>query len=109
MDFRSSAGNGNGAHSQDKNIGVPKKATFIDLFAGCGGLSLGLLSAGWTGLFAVERDDGAFSTLDANLISGTTGAQIRWPSWLPPQRLAISSFLRVLETDRRFLDYLRWV
>src|SRR5262245_31069538 len=34
--------------------------TFIDLFAGCGGFSLGLMQAGWKGLFAVERDSDAF-------------------------------------------------
>lgn len=28
---------------------------YIDIFAGCGGLSTGLLNAGWTGLFAVEK------------------------------------------------------
>ena len=28
---------------------------YIDIFAGCGGLSTGLLNAGWTGLFAIEK------------------------------------------------------
>ena len=29
---------------------------FVDAFAGCGGLSLGLKRAGWTGVFAIEKD-----------------------------------------------------
>ena len=41
---------------------------FIDAFAGCGGLSLGLLKAGWRGLFAIEKDSFAFRTLKANLV-----------------------------------------
>ena len=28
---------------------------YIDIFAGCGGLSTGLTNAGWTGLFAIEN------------------------------------------------------
>ena len=28
---------------------------YIDLFAGCGGLSLGLQQSGWEGLFAIEK------------------------------------------------------
>jgi DNA (cytosine-5)-methyltransferase 1 len=39
---------------------------FIDVFAGCGGLSLGLKRAGWRGLFAIEKDTFAFDTLDTN-------------------------------------------
>lgn len=29
--------------------------TYIDLFSGCGGLSLGLHNAGWKGVFAIEK------------------------------------------------------
>jgi len=34
-----------------------KKQVVIDLFAGCGGLSLGLYQAGWEGLFAIDPHD----------------------------------------------------
>ena len=56
---------------------------FADLFAGCGGLSLGLSLAGLNGVFAVERDKMAFSTLSANLIEGREVPvhQFEWPSW----------------------------
>ena len=46
------------------------KSTYIDLFAGCGGLSLGLYnSVLWKGLFAIEKSLDAFKTLEHNLIS----------------------------------------
>ena len=41
---------------------------YIDVFAGCGGLSLGLHKAGLQGIFAVEKNADAFSTLKFNLI-----------------------------------------
>jgi DNA (cytosine-5)-methyltransferase 1 len=53
---------------------------YIDLFAGCGGLSLGLHNAGWKGLFAIEKNADAFKTLEYNLI--TTKNHFEWPSWL---------------------------
>lgn len=56
---------------------------YIDLFAGCGGLSLGLFNAGWHGLFAVEKSPDAFSTLKHNLIQ--TKKHFTWPEWLPQQ------------------------
>src|SRR5579859_978471 len=62
----------------------PKMAStvnYIDLYAGCGGLSWGLMRAGWKGLFAVEKDAFAFSTLQRNLIERKK--HFRWPSWLP--------------------------
>ncbi len=42
---------------------------FIDLFSGCGGLSLGMLNSGHTGLFAIEKSEDAFNTLKKNLIN----------------------------------------
>jgi DNA (cytosine-5)-methyltransferase 1 len=66
--------------------------TFIDLFAGCGGLSLGFMRAGWRGLFAVERDPRAFETLRANLIQGHPPHRFDWPTWLPTQPYEIGDF-----------------
>jgi DNA (cytosine-5)-methyltransferase 1 len=54
---------------------------YIDLFAGCGGLSLGLHSAGWKGLFAIEKNEDAFKTLEYNLIENKN--HFDWPAWLP--------------------------
>lgn len=56
------------------------KNTYIDLFAGCGGLSLGLNQSGWKGLFAIEKSPYAFSTLKYNLIG--TCNHFNWPDWL---------------------------
>lgn len=53
---------------------------YIDLFAGCGGLSLGLYNAGWKGILAVERNPDAFRTLKANLIDRR--GHFDWPVWL---------------------------
>ena len=62
-----------------------RRLTSIELFAGCGGPTLGLHRAGWKGLFAVERDPMAFETLKANLIdeSAPYSAFTRWPEWMP--------------------------
>lgn len=57
------------------------KYTYIDLFSGCGGLSLGLHNAGWKGLFAIEKSIDAFKTLEHNLIE--TKKHFNWPKWLP--------------------------
>lgn len=43
--------------------------SYIDLFAGCGGLSLGLRRGGGTELLAVEKSEGAARTFHSNLIS----------------------------------------
>ncbi len=54
---------------------------YIDLFSGCGGLSLGFYNSKlWKGLFAVEKDPMAFSTLSHNLIEKNN--HFLWPEWL---------------------------
>ncbi|ANQ50550.1 DNA cytosine methyltransferase [Flammeovirga sp. MY04] len=68
-----------------------KQNTYIDLFAGCGGLSLGLHNAGWKGLFAVEKSIDAFSTLHHNLISKIK--HFNWPKWLPIQNHDINDII----------------
>lgn len=71
--------------------------TFIDLFAGCGGLSLGLLTSGWKGLFAIERNSDAFKTLCHNLVDkgkhNKRKPTIDWPNWLAKEPYEISDFV----------------
>lgn len=69
-----------------------KSGTYIDLFSGCGGLSLGLGNAGWKGIFAVEKDPMAFSTFKHNLIDGKY-AHFDWPEWLPKEATTIQNLL----------------
>ncbi len=66
---------------------------FIDLFAGCGGLSLGLKNAGWRGLFAIERTSDAFETLKHNLIDKEVVPSFQWPSWLPCRHMTTSELI----------------
>ncbi len=71
---------------------------FIDLFAGCGGLSLGLTSAGWMGTFAIEKSPDAFRTFSANLLEEhpyrPMPTPFVWPSWLPKEPMDISDLIR---------------
>lgn len=69
---------------------------YIDLFAGCGGLSYGLKQAGWKGLFAIEKNVDAFSTLSTNLTIRKNG-HFEWPSWLPKKN---NDIYEVLDNHR---------
>lgn len=66
--------------------------TYIDLFAGCGGLSLGLNRSEWKGLFAVEKSPHAFQTLEYNLIQQVN--HFAWPNWLPQQAHDINEVIK---------------
>lgn len=77
--------------------------TFADLFAGCGGLSLGLMNAGWDGLFAVEKDILAFETLKHNLIDPKSKLRYSWPEWLPKKPKTIGRFIKNHSEDLKKL------
>jgi DNA (cytosine-5)-methyltransferase 1 len=79
---------------------------FVDLFAGCGGLSLGLSLAGMRGLFAIERDDMAFETFSSNFVQeGSPEAyRFEWPSWLDQRAWGIDE---VLDQHKASLGQLR--
>lgn len=69
--------------------------TFADVFAGCGGLSLGLVNAGWKGRFAIEKNRDAFSTLAGNLVHGKPAKRkFDWPGWLPRSAISTAELLR---------------
>lgn len=71
---------------------------FIDLFSGCGGLSLGLMNAGWRGLFAIEQSPDAFKTLYHNLIDegihNAARPRFGWPDWLDKGPYEVAEFVR---------------
>jgi DNA (cytosine-5)-methyltransferase 1 len=72
---------------------MTSKKTYIDLFAGCGGLSLGLFNTGlWKGKFAVEKSPDAFETLQYNLIDKKN--HFDWPDWLPKQNHDINEVIK---------------
>ena len=70
-----------------------RKLVFADAFAGCGGLSLGLLQAGLEGRFAIEHDKFAFETLKANLLAPGSKFKFAWPRWLPKEPIAVATLL----------------
>lgn len=81
---------------------MEKKKTYIDLFAGCGGLSLGLFNSGlWTGKFAVEKSPDAFKTLQFNLIEQKK--HFNWPSWLPQTSHDINDVIKDYKDELRAL------
>lgn len=68
---------------------------FVDLFSGCGGLSLGLTMAGLKGQFAIERDAMAFETFSANFLSERKLPieGFAWPAWLEKKAWPIDELL----------------
>ncbi|MDP8208762.1 MAG: DNA cytosine methyltransferase [Candidatus Electryonea clarkiae] len=67
--------------------------SFIDLFAGCGGFSVGLGRAEWKGIFAIEKDSMAFKTFKHNLLDGAF-QHYSWPQWLPKEATTVQSLLK---------------
>lgn len=54
---------------------------------------MGLLKAGWTGHFAIEKNRDAFNTLAKNLMSNRPRASFSWPKWLPRKACSTAKFL----------------
>jgi DNA (cytosine-5)-methyltransferase 1 len=71
---------------------MKRKKSYISIFSGCGGLSLGFKnSEKWSGLFAVEKSEDAYKTLDYNLISK---GHYSWVDWLEKKALDIGNVLK---------------
>lgn len=64
---------------------------YIDIFAGCGGLSYGFFKAEIKGTFAIEKNKDAFSTLKYNLIDKHN--HYNWPEWLPVENHDINELM----------------
>lgn len=79
-----------------------KTYNYIDLFAGAGGLSLGLMNAGWQGLFAIEKNEDAFLTLKHNLLDNKN--HFEWPSWLPKKNYDIDYIIKKYKTELEELE-----
>lgn len=77
------------------------KLSFIDLFSGCGGLSLGLSRAGLQGVFAVERDPMAFETFSDNFLGQRRVpiTKFAWPKWLEQRAWPIDELLAKHRTE----------
>jgi DNA (cytosine-5)-methyltransferase 1 len=81
---------------------MKKEFRYVDLFAGCGGISLGLYNSGWKGIFAIEKDTMAFETLKYNLIEQRN--HFKWPRWLPQKNYDILSFLKKYNKELKRLS-----
>lgn len=79
------------------------RIAFVDAFAGCGGLSLGLMQAGLKGTFAIEHDEFAFETLRTNLMGKKARFKFAWPSWLPKEPISINAMLEEYEPQLKKL------
>lgn len=78
-----------------------EKFDYIDLFAGCGGLSLGLHNSGWKGLFAIEKSPDAFETMKHNLIDRVN--HFSWVPWLQQRQYSIYTILKNYKNELKKL------
>lgn len=71
---------------------MANQVRYIDIFAGSGGISLGLYKAGLSGLFAIEHNLDAFNTLKHNLIDSRV--HFEWPENIPLKNWDINTLLK---------------
>jgi|GEM_PF-190181 len=69
------------------------RPTFIDLFSGCGGFTLGLLRAGFNCVAAIDSNKQAIAALRSNL-------QAKSPTGLPPVGFALEADLTSFSPER---------
>ena len=76
-----------------------KSLRTIDLFAGCGGLTLGLHNSGHRLLFSIEKDPMAFESYYSNFLDlhAPYPVGVEWPAWLPQSPLDIEMILKKKE------------
>jgi DNA (cytosine-5)-methyltransferase 1 len=72
-----------------------KSRTFVDLFAGAGGTSLGFYWSKWEGVLAIEKDKMAFDSLYNNFITNNAPFPdySKWPKEIPQEAHEIGSIL----------------
>lgn len=90
---------------------MKKRLQYIDLFSGCGGLSLGLYNSGlWHWSFAVEKSKMAFDTLKHNLID--KHCHFDWPEWIECKEHEINELLEnnteLLKSFQGKIDLVAW-
>ncbi len=73
-----------------RTLPAGREPCFVNAFAGCGGLALGLVRAGWTGLLAIEERQAAWETLSANLLHLHAFA---WPADIECRAWSLGSLL----------------
>ncbi|MYE99975.1 MAG: DNA cytosine methyltransferase [Gammaproteobacteria bacterium] len=79
------------------NAPIARSPLFVDVFAGAGGLSLGLKRAGWKGIFAIEKDACAFKTLSANFPADESLLSYDWPKSIERKAWDIHDLLSMRE------------
>lgn len=87
---------------------TPDKLRSVDLFAGCGGLSLGLKQAGFSHVLAVEKSEMAAETFFHNLVKRLE-TEDEWPGYVSDsiddqfvRGLVVGELQKVLDSNRIF-------
>ncbi len=79
-------------HFPNKDTKLTKQNNYIDLFCGCGGLSLGLQRSGMQGILGIEKCSDAFKTFSKNLICEQEYSDIKpfsWPTSIPKEPMTV--------------------
>jgi len=82
------------------------RPSYVDLFAGCGGLSLGLEWAGFRRAAAVEVSPEAALSYYHNLICREESSHYTWSEFIKSRELQIASGLIVGDIVERFDDFI---